>query len=127
MTDIVCASVAQFRPLGDRILLRPLKWEPSKILEVVRYGRTLRGEVMAIGPGMHPIKYRPHPDGKRKIADYRKRFQPVEVKVGDIVELGGLNVFDGQGYAFPEVMVGGETMVICSERDVAGVVDADEA
>lgn len=124
MTDIVCATVAQFRPLGDRILLRPLKWEPSKILEVVRFGRTLRGEVMAVGPGHHPIKYRPHPDGKRKIADYAKRMRATEVKVGDIVELGGLNVFDGQGYAFPEVVVGTETMIVCTERDVAGIVDA---
>lgn len=117
----IADSPGQVRMLGDRILLRPLAWKPSEILEVVRRGRTLRGEVMAIGPGMHPIKYRPHPDGKRKIADYRKRFRPTEVKVGDVVELGGLNVFDGQGYAFPEVIVGIETMIVCTERDVAVV------
>jgi co-chaperonin GroES (HSP10) len=123
MSLAICNSVAEFRPMGDRILLRPLKWKPSEVLEVVRHGRALRGEVMAIGPGMHPIKYRPHPDGKRKIADYRKYFRPTEVKVGDVVELGGLNVFDGQGYAFPEVIIGNETMIVCSERDVAGVID----
>lgn len=112
-------SISQVRLLGDRILLRPLDWEPSRIISVVRKGRPLRGEVMAIGPGHHPIKYRPHPDGKHRIAEYRKHFRPTEVKVGDIVELGGLNVFDGLGYVFTEVVVGNETMMICTERDVA--------
>jgi hypothetical protein len=55
--------------------------------------------------------------------DYSKHFRPVDVKVGDIVELGGLNVFDGEGYQFPEVLVGTETMLVCSERDVAGVIN----
>lgn len=127
MTQVACDSPAQFKPTKDRILLRPLAWEPSKILEVVRFGRPLRGEVMAVGPGLNPIKYRPHPDGKRRIAEYSKRFKPTEVKVGDIVELGGLNIFDGQGYQFPEVVVGNETMLIVTERDVAGVVDGDAA
>ena len=110
--------------MGDRILLRPLKWEPSKILDVVRYGRPLRGEVMAIGPGHNPLKYKTRGD-KTKTMDYSKHFRPTEVKVGDIVELGGLNVFDGKGYQFPEVVVGNETMIICSERDVAGVVQPE--
>lgn len=121
MTDLVCNHVSQFRPVGDRILLRPLKWAPSKILEVVRHGRPLRGEVMAIGPGHNPLKYGTRGDKTKKM-DYSKHFRPVDVKVGDIVELGGLNVFDGKGYQFPEVLVGNETMIICSERDVAGVV-----
>lgn len=111
------------RMLGDRILLKPLKWEPSKILEVVRFGRPLRGKVMAIGKGHNPIKYKPGPKGKKQFMDYSKRFRPTEVRVGDVVELGGLNVFDGEGYKFPEVIVGNETMLICSERDVAMVVE----
>jgi hypothetical protein len=123
MTEVVCATVAQFRPLGDRILLRPLKWQPSEILEVVRHGRALRGEVMAIGPGHNPLKYKTRGDNT-KAMDYSRYFRPTELKVGDVVELGGLNVFDGQGYQFPEVLVGVETMLIVTERDVAGVVDA---
>lgn len=120
MTDIV-ESAAQMRMLRDQILLKPLDWEPSKIISVVRKGRPLRGVVMAIGPGHHPIKYRKTNDPNKRIADYAKRFRPTEVKVGDVVELGGLNQFDGQGYMFPEVVVGNETMIICTERDVAGV------
>jgi co-chaperonin GroES (HSP10) len=121
MTELICNTVAQFRPLGDRILLRPLKWEPSKILDVVRHGRALRGEVMAIGPGHNPLKYGTRSDKTKKM-DYSKHFRPVDVKVGDVVELGGLNVFDGQGYQFPEVIVGTETMIIVTERDIAGVI-----
>lgn len=110
------------RMMGDRILLRPLKWEPSKILEVVRYGRPVRGEVMAVGPGHNPIKYKDGPKGKRSLMDYSKRFRPTEIKVGDIVELGGLNIFDGEAYSFPEVVVNSETLLVITERDVAGVV-----
>ncbi len=115
----VIQSVADVRMLGDRVLLKPLKWEPSKIIEVVRHGRPLRGQVMAVGPGHHPLKYRAGPRGPRQFMDYRKRFQRTEVKVGDIVELGGLNIFDGKGYEFTEVVVGNEVMIICTERDVA--------
>jgi hypothetical protein len=120
-TIYACGRVDQIRLLGDRLLLRPLKWQPSKILEVVRFGRALRGEVMAVGPGHNPLKYR-KVNGK-KLMDYSKRFRPTEVKVGDIVELGGLNVFDGEGYQFPEVLVGTERMLICTERDVTIVIE----
>ena len=120
-TIYACDRIDQIRLLGDRILLKPLKWQPSKILEVVRFGRALRGEVMAVGPGHNPLKYR-KVNGK-KLMDYSKRFRPTEVKVGDIVELGGLNVFDGEGYQFPEVLVGTERMLICTERDVTIVIE----
>lgn len=122
----ICADVAQFRPLGDRILLRPLKWEPSRILEVVRYGRTLRGEVMAVGPGVNPIKYKPGANGPKSKMDYSRHFRPTEVKVGDVVELGGLNIYDGKGYQFTEVLIGAETFVICTERDVAMVCETSD-
>lgn len=111
------------RPLRDKILLRPLAWEPSKILEVVRHGRPLRGEVIAVGPGSHPTKRKDGPKGPRSLLTYSKRFQPTEVKVGDIVELGGLNIFDGKGYQFTEVMHGTELLLICQEADVVGVVN----
>lgn len=115
-------GVSQLRMLGDRILLKPLAWEPSKIIEVVRHGRPLRGVVMAIGPGIHPVSKRVNQaNGKRRV-EYSRRFRPCEVKVGDTVELGGLNIFDGKGYDFPEVIVGNETMLICTERDVCVVV-----
>ncbi len=118
-----CQHASQLRMLGDRILLRPLPWEPSKVIEVVRHGRALRGEVVRVGPGIHPICKRVAQADGRKRVEYSRHFRPTEVKVGDVVELGGLNIFDGQGYQFTEVLVGNETMLVCSERDVAMVID----
>lgn len=123
---IIANHVNAVRMLGDRILLKPLAWEPSKILEVVRFGRPLRGQVMRIGPGHNPIKYKAGPKGRKQFMDYSKRFRPTEVREGDIVELGGLNQFDGEGYKFQEVTVGNEKMLICTERDVAMVCESTQ-
>lgn len=115
MANIVNGSL---RMLGDRILLKPLEWKPSELIEVVRHGRPVRGKVVAIGPGCNPKRYA----ADRSSFKYMKRHQPTEVKVGDIVELGGLGTFDGAGYSFQEVTVGTELHLICTEKDVAGVV-----
>jgi len=111
------------RMVGDRILVKPLDWDANKTVIAIRHGRPVRGEVVAVGPGHHPIKYKRNEKGPKGLMDYSKRFQPTEVKPGDIVELGGLNQFDGKGYQFPEVMVNGVKHIVCSERDVAIVRD----
>lgn len=113
----------QLRMLGDRILLKPLEWDASKIILAIRHGRAVRGVVVAIGPGANPKKYKSGPKGPRSLMDYSKRFQPTELKPGDIVELGGLNIFDGKGYIFPEVLIGTERHIIVQEADVAIVRD----
>ncbi len=124
MTEIVNGTL---RLMGDRILVKPLDWQGDEVhgdgarLIVVRNGRTLRGEVIAVGPGHNPLKYKPNAMGKRAKMDYSKHFRPTEVKAGDIVELGGLNVFDGQGYQFTEILFNGQKHLICSERDVCVV------
>jgi hypothetical protein len=120
-TRILADKVEDVRMMGDRILIKPLDWEPSKIISVVRNGRPLKGEVMAVGPGHHPMKYKKGPKGPKQFMEYSRHFRPTEVKVGDIVELGGLNQFDGVGYQFPEFVVGSETMLVITERDVAAV------
>lgn len=118
------------RMVGDRILLKPLEWEGESVhghgavLQVIRHGRPLRGRVIAVGPGHNPLKYKANAQGKRAQMDYSKRFRPTEVKPGDVVELGGLNQFDGKGYSFTEVLYNGEKCLICSERDVAIVREA---
>ncbi len=119
MTTVITGTI---KPLGDRIVLRPLQWKPSTILEVIRHGRPVRGEIVAIGPGCNRKKYKDGLKGKRSIMEYSKHFTPTELKPGDIVEIGGLNIFDGKGYAFPEFVVGNETMIMIQEADVAGVV-----
>lgn len=108
---------AQFniRPLRDQIIVKPLAWEPSKILHVAYWGKTLRGEVLAVGPGHYPKQYS---KDRSKTWD-SKAFLPTDVKVGDIVELGGLEI---RGYAFDEILWGDQTCVVCREADVTGVV-----
>lgn len=113
----------RLRMLGDRILVRPLDIHWSDHIIAVRHGRPVRGEVVAVGPGCYPKKFA----GDRKSYKLSRHFQPTQLKPGDIVELGGLNVFDGQGYAFPEIVIGTQSFVMCQEADVCGVVDAEAA
>lgn len=116
VTDFVPAT-ARIRPLRDHIVLKPLQWKPSKILEVAYWGKTLRGEVLAIGPGVYPKQYSPD---RKKTWD-SKAFRPCDVKVGDIVELGGLEI---AGYDFPLIQWGNQPVIICREADVTMVDDA---
>ena len=115
------------RMTGDRILLRPLDWEGEEVhgvgslLTVIRSGRPVHGVVRAVGPGIHPVSKRKDLGDGRKRIEFSKRFRATEVKVGDVVHIGGLNIFDGKGYEFPEVIVNGERCIIITERDVAGV------
>jgi co-chaperonin GroES (HSP10) len=106
------------RPLRDQIVVEPLPWRPSKIIEVVSDSKPLRGIVRAVGPGIYPKRY----DG-RKGARMRswdaKRFRPCDVKVGDIVELGGLEL---KGYLHNTFLWGSKQMVMCREEDIAGIV-----
>ncbi len=120
------------RMTSDRILLKPFEWEGEDVhgagtrLAVVRHGRPLRGMVVAIGPGHFPVSKRTKLNDGRQRIEYSKHFRPTEVKVGEVVELGGLNVFDGNGYQFTEVIYNGEPHLICSERDVCGIVSGTE-
>lgn len=115
-------SPERLRPLRDHILLQPLEWEASKTLAVIRSGRPLRGIVQAIGPGTHPKKYLRNANGQKRAFRYSRHFQRTELQVGDVVELGGLNIYDGAGYRFPEVVVDGIPHLLIQEADVAGVV-----
>lgn len=112
----------KLRLLRDRLLVRPLEWSPSVIITAIRNGRPVRGVVEAVGPGRLHRKYRPHPTDsrKRQFID-TKQFIPCEVKPGDVIELGGLNIFDGEGYNFPQVIIATERFLICQEQDVCFV------
>jgi co-chaperonin GroES (HSP10) len=114
-TDLIPQG-AKIRPLRDHIIVKPLEWKPSKILQV--YGSTrkpLRGIVVACGPGHYPKKYN---KDRSKTWD-SKAFLPTDVRVGDTVELGGLEV---HGYSFPQILIGTELHLICRESDVCGIV-----
>lgn len=114
---------ATLRPLRDRIVIKPLEFEPSKVIQIAgSKRRTLRGKVVSIGPGTYHRTYRKNHRGERAgFKDSRYRV-PMEVKVGDVVELGYL-VVDGEDtcYGFTEVYLGTERHFICQQQDVVGI------
>jgi hypothetical protein len=122
--DIIAAGET-LRPLRDGILLEPLDWQPSHVIDLVRFGRPLRGIVRAVGPGVYAKRYLKNAEGQRCAVRDTAAFIPTQVKPCDIVELGGLNIFDGQGYQFQDVMLNGKTYLLCREADVCGVADAE--
>jgi hypothetical protein len=112
---------ATVRPLRDQLFIEPIPWPFSDIIEVVYTGRPLRGRVLAAGPGCYEKRY-DGPKGKRTKMWDSPHFSPTEVKVGDVVQLGGLSI---DGYLFQTVRWGDKTCVICRERDVTGVEEGE--
>jgi co-chaperonin GroES (HSP10) len=112
-TDII--PQGSLRPLRDHIIVKPLDWTPSKIIQVIdQTNKPLRGVVKAVGPGCYPWRY----NAGRSKRWPSQVFRKTEVKVGDTVELGGL---ENQGYSFPQVLIGTELHLICREEDVVGI------
>ena len=107
--DILSGNI---RPLGDRIVVRPLPLKLSETIHAHWMGKAIRGEVIAVGPGEFPNRY----NGDRSKVWKSKAFRKTEVKVGDIVELGGMEL---GGYQFPRYLLNGEEVIIASEKDVA--------
>ena len=119
-TPTFLAKGETLRPLRDQIVVRPLKPRWSTIIDTSWHGETLRGTVVAVGPGCWPNRHsRTKKDGK-EVRTVRKSavFRPTEVKVGDTVELGGMEI---GGYLWQSVLIDGVKHVICREQDVAAV------
>ena len=116
----VIPEEAVIRPLRDQIILEPIPWPFSDTIEVVYTGRPLRGKVKAIGPGIFPKRYN-GPKGVRTKSWDSQAFRPCDVKVGDIVQIGGLSL---GGYLFQTFYWGMKQHVICSERDVTAIETA---
>ena len=93
----------KIKPLGDRVLVRPLKeMEVSKggiIIPDSAKEKPLEGEVLAVGPG------RTRDDGN---------INPMTVKVGDKVLYGK--------YAGTDLKYDGEEYLLLSEGDILGTV-----
>lgn len=109
--DMVSGSM---RLLGDRILIKPMALKLSTTLIADWKGKTVRGQVIAVGPGEYANIY----NSDRSKVRRSKAFTPTTVKVGDIVHLGGLEI---DGYSFTRIMLNGTEHLICSEKDITGV------
>ena len=91
------------RPLGDRVLVRPVEEEEKAggiIIPDVAKERPSRGEVVAAGPGA------PLPSGGRL---------PLDVRVGDRVLYAK--------YSGQEIQLDGETFLIMHEAEISGVLE----
>lgn len=102
------------------MVVEPLPAALSPNLQIVEHTKPVRGIVKAIGPGHYPKRYN-HPDKhvRNKMWD-SKSFQPTECRVGDIVELGGIEF---RGYSWQTFLWGSKVHLICREADVSGVCD----
>ena len=111
-------------PLFDNIILESLPTFFSEIIEVIHGIKPLKGKVIAVGPGHYPKKYDHQEKHKRTRMWYSKRFQPSTIKVGEIVQLGGLNF---GGYNFETFYWGKRLCLSCREADVIGIENADSS
>jgi len=127
-TKTYVAPDEKIQPLHDYIVVEPLPIEHSKILLVVEEIKPVRGIVKAVGPGHFPLRY-DHPDKHRRTKMWRsKTFLPTQVKVGDIVELGSVQL-EGRyvGYSFQQIYWGNTMHIMCREADVSGIVEQEAA
>jgi chaperonin GroES len=97
-----------FRPLGDRVLVRRVEEEAKTkggiIIPDTAKEKPQEGEVIAVGPGTRDE------DGKRIDMD---------VKAGDRILFGK--------WSGSEVKIEGEDLIIMKESDILGVLDASAA
>lgn len=114
-------ATARIRPLRDVIVVEPYDYTPSTIVDVAYMGKPLRGKVLAVGPGCYPKRY-DGPKGKRTKSWDSKAFRPCDVKVGDKVELGGIEI---GGFLHRRIRWGDKDVVVCREEDVCMIVVDD--
>lgn len=91
------------RPLGDRIIAKPVAAEEKTaggiVLPDSAKEKPLEAEILAVGPG--------------SVLDNGKLI-PMDVKVGDRVVYGK--------YAGTEIKIDGETLIILRQDDVLGIL-----
>jgi len=96
----------KFRPLQDRVVIRPIEQEAKTaggiLIPDTAKEKPMEGEVIAVGPGARSE------DG---------RILPLDVKVGDRVLFGK--------WSGTEIKVDGEDVVIMKESDIMGIVAHD--
>ncbi len=100
--------MANFRPLGDRVLVKRVKEEEKTkggiIIPDTAQEKPQEGEVVAVGPGARDE------DGERIAMD---------VKVGERILFGK--------WSGTEVKVDGDDLLIMKESDILGVIDGAPA
>jgi co-chaperonin GroES (HSP10) len=107
------------RPLRDQIVVKPLPWTPSTTIEIAADKRApMRGVVVFAGPGQRVKRYWKNAQGQKTKVGETGQVIRTEVKPGDVVELGGLEL---DGYQFTQILIGHELHIVCQEQDVCFV------
>lgn len=113
------------RPKEDWLIVKPLPPNLSQTIAANWNGEAVRGKVIAAGPGKYPNihtkGFRPGKDGKpEQFRTVRKSkvFVPTEVKPGEVVQLGGMDI---GGYLWKHLILDGEDHIWCMEADVCFV------
>jgi hypothetical protein len=114
-------------PTEDWLIIEPLPPRLSQTIEANWNGEVVRGKVIAAGPGkypnLHTRGFKPGKDGKSeqfRTVKKSKVFVPTEVKPGEIVNVGGMDI---GGYLWKHVMVDGKDCVWVMEADVCFIED----
>lgn len=110
----------EVKPLREKLVLRPLPPSLSQTIAADWNGEAVRGQVVACGPGTYPrIHEKGIKDGKpwRTVRELRA-FRPCAVRVGDVVNLGGMEI---GGYLWPHIFIDGVDHILISEQDVCGI------
>ncbi|HEY4032471.1 MAG TPA: co-chaperone GroES [Ktedonobacteraceae bacterium] len=98
------AVITSLRPLGDRVVIRPLARETITtsgiVLPDTAKEKPQQGEILAVGPG--------------KVLDNGKRIT-LEVKIGQRILFAK--------YSGTEVKIEGEEYLILRESDILGIVE----
>jgi co-chaperonin GroES (HSP10) len=113
------------RPLRDQIILHLSEETQSRWILVRMRAMPLEGTVLAIGPGDHPYHY-DHPEKHKRSKSWQisTDYLKTEVKVGDRIKLGDGEISNN---GFQRFWWGDKLCIVCSERDVAGIVDEGPA
>ena len=97
-----------FRPLHDRVLIRPLEQDAKTkggiIIPDTAKEKPVEGKVVAVGPGAR---------------DENGKLHPLDIKVGDRVLYGK--------WSGTEVKVDDEDLLIVKESDVMGIIEEAKA
>jgi hypothetical protein len=117
----------RLKPTEDWLVVKPLPPNLSQTIAADWNGEAVRGEVLAAGPGKYPNihtkGFKPGKDGKLeqfRTVKKSKVFVPTEVKPGDRIQLGGMEL---GGYLWKKVIVDGVDCIWCMEADVCFVED----
>lgn len=107
------------RPLRDHIIAKPLDNAFSALIIVINESKPIRLEVLAIGPGVYPLRYDHNEKHKRTKCWWSKALRRCDVKVGDVISV--------EDFERQTIYWGNAICVILREEDVRFIEQKEAA